>query len=193
VGRVVGTAVAVVAALLFLVVAAAAGVVSAVSGGIGGGGAVGGCLGVVSTPGATPAGLSGEQARNAGVIVAVGERMRVPVRGWVIAVATAIQESDLINIAGGPDDSVGLFQQRPSQGWGTPEQIMTPDYAAGQFYERLLTVPGGERLPLTEAASILDIPVGTAKSRLHRGLAALRTTLGVEPERELGSARERPA
>ena len=48
-------------------------------------------------------------------------------------------------------------------------------------------------LPLTEAATILDIPVGTAKSRLHRGLAALRTTLGVEPERELGSVRERPA
>ena len=48
-------------------------------------------------------------------------------------------------------------------------------------------------LPLTEAATILDIPVGTAKSRLHRGLATLRTTLGVEPERELGSVRERPA
>ena len=48
-------------------------------------------------------------------------------------------------------------------------------------------------LPLTEAATILDIPVGTAKSRLHRGLATLRTTLGVEPDRELGSVRERPA
>ena len=48
-------------------------------------------------------------------------------------------------------------------------------------------------LPLTEAAAILDIPVGTAKSRLHRGLAAMRTALGVEPARELGSVRERPA
>ena len=48
-------------------------------------------------------------------------------------------------------------------------------------------------LPLSEVATILDIPVGTAKSRLHRGLAALRTTLGVEPEPELGSVRERPA
>ena len=142
--------VAVAAALLFVVIAgAAAGVVSSVFGG-GGGGA--GCLGAVTTPGATPAGLSGEQARNAGVIVAVGERMRVPVRGWVIAVATALQESDLINITGGPDDSLGLFQQRPSQGWGTPEQIMTPDYAAGKFYERLVAVPGWDRLPLTEAA-----------------------------------------
>ena len=48
-------------------------------------------------------------------------------------------------------------------------------------------------LPLTEAATILDIPVGTAKSRLHRGLAAMRTALGAEPSRELGSVRERPA
>src|SRR5262249_56016679 len=98
------------------------------------------------------AGLSGEQARNASVIVAVGERMRVVVRGWVIGGATALQESDLVNITGGPDDSLGLFQQRPSQGWGTPEQIMNPDYAAGTFYERLVAVPGWQRLSLTEAA-----------------------------------------
>jgi len=84
--------------------------------------------------------------------VAVGERMRVPVRGWVIAVATALQESDLLNTEGGPDDSLGLFQQRPSQGWGTPEQIMNPDYAAGTFYEHLLAVPGWQTMPLTKAA-----------------------------------------
>ncbi|HZN71400.1 MAG TPA: M23 family metallopeptidase [Micromonosporaceae bacterium] len=140
------------AVALVLIAGAAAGVVSSVFGG--GGGA--GCLGAVTTPGAVPAGLSGEQARNAGVIVAVGERMRVPVRGWVIAVATALQESDLINITSGPDDSLGLFQQRPSQGWGTPEQIMNPDYAAGKFYERLVAVPGWERLPLTEAAQAVQ-------------------------------------
>uniref|UniRef100_UPI003899125C M23 family metallopeptidase n=1 Tax=Actinoplanes sandaracinus TaxID=3045177 RepID=UPI003899125C len=90
------------------------------------------------------------------MIVAVGERMRVPVRGWVVAVATALQESNLINLgnlgAGNDHDSLGLFQQRPSQGWGTPAQIMTPDYAAGKFYERLLTVPGWPSLPVTEAA-----------------------------------------
>src|SRR5262249_60111617 len=102
------------------------------------------------------AGLSGEQARNASVIVAVGERMRVPLRGWVIAVATALQESDLINITGGPDDSLGLFQQRPSQGWGTPEQIMNPDYAAGKFYERLLRVSGWQTMPLTDAAQAVQ-------------------------------------
>jgi hypothetical protein len=135
---------------LVLITAAAAGVVSSVFGG--GGADGGGCLGAVTTPGAAPAGLSSEQAHNAGVIVAVGERMRVPVRGWVIAVATALQESDLINTGGGPDDSLGLFQQRPSQGWGTPEQIMNPDYAAGKFYEHLLAVSGWQTMPLTEAA-----------------------------------------
>ncbi|PSK65573.1 Murein DD-endopeptidase MepH [Micromonospora sp. MH33] len=136
---------------LLLLTAATAGVVSSAFGG-----GAGTCVGAVTAPGATPAGLSAEQARNAGAIVTVGERLRVPVRGWVIAIAAALQESSLINHGDlGPTndhDSLGLFQQRPSQGWGTPEQIMDPGYAAGKFYERLLTVPGWERLPLTEAA-----------------------------------------
>ncbi|MFB9238347.1 M23 family metallopeptidase [Plantactinospora siamensis] len=137
------------AGLLLLLTAATAGVVSSASGG-------GSCVGAVTVPGATPAGLSAEQARNAGVIVTVGERLRVPARGWVIAIATALQESSLVNHGdldpNNDHDSLGLFQQRPSQGWGTPEQIMNPEYAAGKLYERLLTVPGWERLPLTEAA-----------------------------------------
>ena len=140
-----------VAGALLLVTAATAGVVSSVFGGWGGG-----CLGTVTVPGAAPAGLSPEQARNAGVIVAVGERMPVPVRGWVIAIATALQESSLINHGDlgrhNDHDSLGLFQQRPSQGWGTPEQVMNPEYAAESFYERLLAVSGWERLPLTVAA-----------------------------------------
>lgn len=151
-GRLAGWVAAGLVVSLVLIVAAAAGVLSAVMGG----GAGGGCLGAVTTPDAAPAGLSGEQARNAGVIVTVGERMRVPVRGWVIAVATALQESNLINIRGGDRDSLGLFQQRPSQGWGTPEQIMNPEYAAGKFYQRLLAVRGWERLPLTQAAQAVQ-------------------------------------
>lgn len=139
--------------LLVVIVAAGVGAVSAVFGG----GGADGCRATVTNPGATPDGLTAEQASNAAVIVAVGQRpvgqrMSVPPRGWVIAVATALQESNLINIGGGPDDSLGLFQQRPSQGWGTPEQIMNPDYAAGKFYERLLAVPGWQTMPLTEAA-----------------------------------------
>lgn len=140
------------AMLLVLITGTAAGVVASVFGG----GGDAGCLGAVTAPGATPSGLSAEQSRNAEVVVSIGERMRVPVRGWVIAIATALQESNLINVASGPDDSLGLFQQRPSQGWGTPEQIMNPEYAAEKFYERLLTVPAWQRLPVTQAAQAVQ-------------------------------------
>jgi len=80
----------------------------------------------------------------------------VPPRGWVIAIATALQESQLRNLphlgADNDHDSLGLFQQRPSQGWGTPEQISDPAYASTAFYQRLLQVQGWQELPLTQAA-----------------------------------------
>jgi murein DD-endopeptidase MepM/ murein hydrolase activator NlpD len=93
-----------------------------------------------------------EQVGNAAIIVTVSMRLAVPPRGWVIAVATAMQESSLINTSGGDQDSIGLFQQRPSQGWGTPAQLHDPDYAASKFYEKLLTVDGWQAMPLTKAA-----------------------------------------
>jgi murein DD-endopeptidase MepM/ murein hydrolase activator NlpD len=102
------------------------------------------------------ASLSQTQIHNAAVIVNVGQQMQVPPRGWVIAVATALQESYLNNLGYlGPrndHDSLGLFQQRPSQGWGTPDQIMDPVYASRKFYEHLLKVPGWETMALTDAA-----------------------------------------
>ena len=70
--------------------------------------------------------LTGERLTNAQTIVSVGVRMGVPRRGEIIAIATAILESRLVNLSGGDRDSVGLFQQRPSQGWGTPQQLHTP-------------------------------------------------------------------
>ncbi|MFG2042232.1 peptidoglycan DD-metalloendopeptidase family protein [Dactylosporangium sp. NPDC048998] len=96
------------------------------------------------------------QVRNAAIIVGTGQQLNVPARGWVIAVATAMQESSLTNTPGGDRDSVGLFQQRPSQGWGTPEQLRDPAYAATAFYRKLLTVKGWEQLPLTEAAQAVQ-------------------------------------
>jgi murein DD-endopeptidase MepM/ murein hydrolase activator NlpD len=97
-----------------------------------------------------------EQVGFAATIVFVGAQMGVPIRGWIIAVATALQESDLRNPPGGDQDSIGLFQQRPSQGWGTPEQIRDPVYASGKFYEKLLTVAGWQSMPLTEAAQAVQ-------------------------------------
>ncbi|GGQ77119.1 MULTISPECIES: heavy metal transporter [Streptomyces] len=93
-----------------------------------------------------------EQAVNAATITAVGTARDLPERAVTIALATALQESALRNIDYGDRDSVGLFQQRPSQGWGTPQQIMDPAYASEKFYEHLEKVPGYTRLPLTVAA-----------------------------------------
>ncbi|WP_208298589.1 hypothetical protein [Streptomyces liangshanensis] len=96
--------------------------------------------------------MTPEQAGNAAVISAVGTTRGLPERAVTIALATALQESALRNLGHGDRDSLGLFQQRPSKGWGTAAQILDPVYAAGQFYDHLVKVPGYSRLPLTEAA-----------------------------------------
>ncbi|MEV0726903.1 C40 family peptidase [Micromonospora purpureochromogenes] len=110
----------------------------------------------VSPPARGVSGFSGEQVGHAATIVAVGADRGVPPRGWVIALATAMQESTLRNLPGGDRDSVGLFQQRPSQGWGTPAHLRDPRYAAGQFYTALLAVDGWQSMPLTDAAQAVQ-------------------------------------
>ncbi|MGH3677970.1 MAG: C40 family peptidase, partial [Mycobacterium sp.] len=74
----------------------------------------------------------------------------------VVAIATAMQESTLTNLDHGDRDSVGVFQQRPSQGWGTPAQIMNPTYAATQFYQHLLTEPGWQQMSVNDAAQAVQ-------------------------------------
>jgi hypothetical protein len=97
--------------------------------------------------------LNPEQAANAQTIVDVGARMGIPPQGRVVALATALQESTLVNVnhgdAAGPD-SRGLFQQRAS--WGSEAQRMDPATSAALFYRALLAVPGWEALPVTVAA-----------------------------------------
>ena len=101
--------------------------------------------------------LEPQMIRNAATIEAVGTSRGLPERAVTIALATAMQESMLRNIDYGDRDSVGLFQQRPSQGWGTVEQIMDPVYSAGKFYERLEEVPNYTELPLTVAAQKVQL------------------------------------
>ncbi|MER5223470.1 heavy metal transporter [Streptomyces flaveus] len=96
--------------------------------------------------------FTAEQAVNAATISVVGTNRGMPERAVTIALATAIQESGLRNIDHGDRDSLGLFQQRPSQGWGTETQVMDPTYAASEFYEHLAKVPDYSELPLTVAA-----------------------------------------
>ena len=100
----------------------------------------------------TGSSLTAEQMSNAAAIVRVGQDKGVPSYGLVIAIATALQESGLRNLDYGDRDSLGLFQQRPSQGWGTAEQVRTPSYAAGKFFDALLAVPGWQDMAVTVAA-----------------------------------------
>ncbi|MDX2393608.1 hypothetical protein NJL88_26825 [Streptomyces sp. DK15] len=97
-----------------------------------------------------------EQVPNAKAIQATGVAMKVPVRGQIVALATALQESGLRNLDYGDRDSLGLFQQRPSQGWGTPEQVRDPVYASTKFYEGLLEVSGWESMTVTQAAQAVQ-------------------------------------
>ncbi len=96
--------------------------------------------------------LNAHQMANAATIAAIGIQHELPDRAVVVALATAYQESGLRNLEGGDRDSVGLFQQRPSQGWGTPTQIRDPRYAADKFYAALKKVRGWEEMRVTDAA-----------------------------------------
>lgn len=100
--------------------------------------------------------LEPEQAEHAGLIAAIAVSRGLPARAASIALATAYQESDLRNLEGGDRDSIGLFQQRPSQGWGTPEQISDPTYAANAFYDALERIDGYESMEITVAAQAVQ-------------------------------------
>ena len=100
--------------------------------------------------------LTWEQSGNAAIIVGESIRRGLPARAATIALVTAYQESDLRNLDYGDRDSIGLFQQRPSQGWGTVEQIMDPWYSAGKFYERLVQVPDWETGVINDVAQAVQ-------------------------------------
>ena len=100
--------------------------------------------------------VTAEQARNATTIAQVARDRGLPDRAVVIALATAQQESGLRNLDYGDRDSLGLFQQRPSQGWGTPAQVQDPVYAAGIFYDRLVQVPNWETRSVVDASDVVQ-------------------------------------
>ncbi|MGH8794557.1 MAG: M23 family metallopeptidase [Stackebrandtia sp.] len=104
--------------------------------------------------------LDDGQMYHAGIIVKVGQEEDMPPRAWVVAVATAMQESTLHNYGdlgdGNDHDSQGLFQQRPSQGWGTVEEITDPEHASRSFYKSLEKVEGWEEMELTDAAQAVQ-------------------------------------
>jgi hypothetical protein len=123
---------------------------------------------------------------HATTIVRVAERRRMPERAMVVALATALQESYLRNLAnpsvpgsrsyandgtGWDHDSVGLFQQRPSSGWGSAARLMDPAYAAGRFLDALDKVPGWEKMSITRAAQTVQASAFPDAYAKHEGLA----------------------
>jgi hypothetical protein len=97
-----------------------------------------------------------EQTANAATITAIALKRGLPARAATIANATAIQESKLRNIRFGDRDSLGLFQQRPSQGWGTEKQIMDPVYATNKFYDALIKIDGYQAMEITKVAQMVQ-------------------------------------
>jgi hypothetical protein len=117
------------------------------------------------------AGYNAVQMKNAALIVKAGEQLGISKRGQIIAVATAMQESKLYNLAsdvvpeslnyphqgtGADFDSVGLFQQRYTTGWGTIKSIMNPSESAKKFYRALQQVDGWQNMPITVAAQTVQ-------------------------------------
>ncbi len=119
--------------------------------------------------------VTAEQAANAAAIADVATARGLPDRAVVIALATARQESGLRNLDHGDRDSLGLFQQRPSQGWGTPEQVRDPAYAAGKFYERLVNVPNWQTGRLTDVAQTVQRSGFPEAYQKHEAIAVALT------------------
>ena len=105
--------------------------------------------------------LNDEQTANAKAIIAATKKAGLPERAAVISIATSLQESKLENLGHLGDandhDSLGLFQQRPSSGWGTPEQITDPAYSTTAFLKGLKQVDGWQDMPLTDAAQTVQV------------------------------------
>lgn len=100
--------------------------------------------------------LEPDQADTAALLAGISLQRGLPARATTIALATGLQESKLRNIDHGDRDSVGIFQQRPSQGWGTVEQIMDPVFSTNAFFDALVRVDGFADLPITEAAQAVQ-------------------------------------
>ena len=96
--------------------------------------------------------LDEEQSHHASLIAAISVERGLRAHAATIALAAAYQESKLYNLSGGDRDSVGLFQQRPSQGWGPRAALMRPSYAINKFYDALVKVDGYNDLRVTVAA-----------------------------------------
>nr|WP_275410284.1 hypothetical protein [Asanoa siamensis] len=139
-----------------------------------------------STVVAPVAGLTQAQMNNAATIVRTGVKMGIPERGLIVAIATSMQESRLLNLAntglpeslnypnegtGYDHDSVGLFQQRTSTGWGTVQELMTPSVSASKFFAALQQVLGWQNMSIAGAAQAVQVSAFPDAYAQHEGVA----------------------
>lgn len=150
-------------------------------------GGSGSCLPTTETAdsagGASAESLSPDQRAIAARIVHLGQQQQVPPRGWQVAIQAGMTESRLSNLSGGDRDSLGVFQMRPSQSWGTPAQVTNVDYAIIKFYAVLRGISGWESQRPGEAAQAVERSGFPDRYHRYEGLAAeLVSTVGGQPD-----------
>ncbi len=134
-----------------------------------------------------------DQASNAAAITAIAVKRGLPPRAASIAIATAMQESKVRNVRFGDRDSLGLFQQRPSQGWGTAEQILDPEYSTNTFYDALVKVDGYASMDIAEAAQAVQRSAAGGAYAQHEGQArATASVLSGQTHSGIGCALRDP-
>ena len=132
--------------------------------------------------GANAIGLDFGETADAADIAGVAARDRLPREALTVAYSTAWQESKLENLDYGDRDSVGIFQQRPSEGWGTTAELEDPAYAAGAFFKALVKIPGYAKLPVDVAAQDVQRSAdGSAYEQYAQSGAALAVDMTTAP------------
>jgi hypothetical protein len=134
-----------------------------------------------------------DQASNSAAITAIAVQRGLPPRAASIAIATAMQESKVRNVRFGDRDSLGLFQQRPSQGWGTAEQILDPEYSTNRFYDELVKVDGYADMEIAVAAQAVQRSADGGAYAQHAGKArATASVLSGQTHAGIGCALRDP-
>ncbi len=134
-----------------------------------------------------------DQASNSAAITAVALKRGLPPRAASIAIATAMQESKVRNVRFGDRDSLGLFQQRPSQGWGTAEQILDPEYSTNRFYDELVKVEGYDSMEIAAAAQAVQRSAAGEAYAQHEAQARVTASaLSGESHAAIGCALREP-
>lgn len=135
-----------------------------------------------------------DQASNAAAITAIAVQRDLPPRAATIAIATAMQESKVRNVKFGDRDSLGLFQQRPSQGWGTAEQILNPEYSTNKFYDALVKVDGYADMDIAQAAQAVQRSAAGEAYAQHESQARVTASvLSGQTPAGIGCALEAPS